>query len=171
MSSNLEKLLTTFDKNHTSGIYLNPYLICAGLSTVLKYIDVETLLYDTSKPILLPKLRISTVKSSVLRPVQVLTYLINDIEQDRNIEFMGIRDTLVKSRLSIVNGNVYTAKMNIIKIIFQYKGSLNSVLMKQYIHGKWMILKCASRLLSLHSQAVITANHPSRIDFTIKGDA
>ena len=169
MSSNLEKLLTTFDKNHTTGIYLNPYSICAGLRTVLKYIDVET---DTSKPILFPKLRIATVKSSVLRPVQVLTYLINDIEQDRNIEFMVIRDTLVKSRLLIVNGDVYTAKMNIIKIIFQYyKGSLNSVLMKQYIHGKWMILKCASRLLSLHSQAVITANHPSRIDFTIKGDA
>jgi len=145
---NLEKVLSTFNKNHTSGIYLNPYLLCAGLSTVLKYID-----------------------SSVLKPVQVLTHLINDIEQERNIEFMGVRDTLVQSRLSIVDRDVYTAKMNIVKILFQYKGSVNSVLTKQYIHGKWMIVKCASRLLSLHSQAVITANHPSRIDFTIKGDS
>jgi len=32
---------------------------------------------------------------------------------------------------------------------------------------RWSIVKASVKLLSLHSRAVITANHPSRIDFSI----
>jgi hypothetical protein len=35
---------------------------------------------------------------------------------------------------------------------------------------RWGILRASMKFLSLHSRAVITANHPSRIDFTIKDD-
>ena len=35
---------------------------------------------------------------------------------------------------------------------------------------RWGVLRASMKFLSLHSRAVITANHPSRIDFTIKED-
>jgi hypothetical protein len=35
---------------------------------------------------------------------------------------------------------------------------------------RWSILRASMKFLSLHSRAVITANHPSRMDFTIKDD-
>ncbi len=33
---------------------------------------------------------------------------------------------------------------------------------------RWKIIKASVKLLSLHQRAVITANHPSRMDFSIK---
>jgi hypothetical protein len=33
---------------------------------------------------------------------------------------------------------------------------------------RWTILRASVKFLSLHSRAVVTANHPSRIDFTIR---
>jgi hypothetical protein len=35
---------------------------------------------------------------------------------------------------------------------------------------RWSILRASMKFLSLHSRAVITANHPSRIDFTIRDE-
>ncbi len=35
---------------------------------------------------------------------------------------------------------------------------------------RWAVLRASVKLLSLHSRAVVTANHPSRIDFSIKED-
>ena len=35
---------------------------------------------------------------------------------------------------------------------------------------RWGILRASMKFLSLHSRAVVTANHPSRIDFSIKED-
>ncbi len=39
---------------------------------------------------------------------------------------------------------------------------------RTWIRGTWSILKPCVKLLSLHARAVVTANHPSRIDFDLE---
>ena len=148
----LESILLQFDSTYSSGLYLNPYIIGVRLDGVL-----------------------NCISSSILHPVRNLTILINDINHERNVEFVSLRDKLVQSRQFIVDGDLCTARENIIKILLKYRDfrwlkTFDYDIFKKYMRKKWSILRASVKFLSLHSRAVGTANHPSRIDFSVTED-
>jgi hypothetical protein len=148
----LESILRQFDSTYTSGLYLNPYIIGVRLDGVLKCIS-----------------------KSVLHPVRNLTLLINDINHENNVEFVSLRDKLIQSRQLIIDGDLCTARENLYRILLKYSDVRwlkihHYELYKKYMRSKWSLLRASMKFLSLHSRAVVTANHPSRIDFSIRED-
>ncbi len=146
----LESILRQFNSTYSTGIYLNPYIIGVRLDGVLKCIS-----------------------TSVLHPVRNLTLLINDINHEKNVEFVSLRDKLIQLRQLIIDGDLCTARENLFRILLKYNDARwlkihHYELYKKYMRSKWSLLRASVKLLSLHSRAVVTANHPSRIDFSIE---
>jgi hypothetical protein len=48
------------------------------------------------------------------------------------------------------------------------KDARYNVLLRILSKRRWVLLRTCVKFLSLHSRAVVTANHPSRVDFTIR---
>ena len=48
------------------------------------------------------------------------------------------------------------------------KAARFNVLLRIVSKRRWVLLRACVKFLSLHSRAVVTANHPSRLDFSIK---
>ena len=74
------------------------------------------------------------------------------------------------TKLLIERGaNVYAVNnhgFNVRQIESRYSSS--NIIKDTIARRRWGLIKASVKLLSLHSRAVVTANHPSRLDFTIK---
>ncbi len=100
--------------------------------------------------------------------------------------FLGISDKIValKSVYILLNNRCFSRERDFQRILTALYGQLNRVREKpSFLENlikklkslklsvrRWTLLRASMKLLSLHSRAVVTANHPSRIDFTIKED-
>ncbi len=65
------------------------------------------------------------------------------------------------------------SRMQVVEALMRYRPRLNYYevdwlqkvtpdLYRRWVRGRWTVLKCLVRLLTLHKQAVISANHPMR---------
>ena len=76
----------------------------------------------------------------------------------------------VCTRLLIERGaNVYAVNNNgfSVRQIEQRYSRFNTV-KDTIMRRRWNVIRAAVKFLGLHSRAVVTANHPSRIDFTVR---
>ena len=86
------------------------------------------------------------------------------------ISIMSGRDDCTK--LLIERGaNVYAVNNNGFSVRqIESRYSSSNIIKDAIARRRWSLLRASMKLLSLHSRAVVTANHPSRMDFSIKED-
>jgi len=90
--------------------------------------------------------------------VKTMYLLLNNKKFFRVPMFQKILNSLLKVLHEAINPPEYVARM-----IPQLENLQLSKI-------RWSVLRASMKFLSLHSRAVVTANHPSRIDFSIKED-
>ena len=88
--------------------------------------------------------------------VQTSHLLLNNKQFYRDRVYQKILNCIVKKLSKVKNKPDYVAQL-----VPQLKSN-------QLSRRRWGIIRASSKLLDLHSRAVVTANHPSRIDFSIK---
>jgi hypothetical protein len=88
--------------------------------------------------------------------VQTSHLLLNNKQFYRDRVYQKILNRIVKKLSKVKNKPDYVAQL-----VPQLKST-------QLSRRRWGIIRASSKLLDLHSRAVVTANHPSRIDFSIK---
>ena len=78
----------------------------------------------------------------------------------------------VCTKLLIERGaNVYAVNNNGFNVReIEYRYSPFTIIKDTIVRRRWNVIRASMKFLSLHSRAVITANHPSRIDFTMRVD-
>jgi hypothetical protein len=90
--------------------------------------------------------------------VKTMYLLLNNKKFFRVPMFQKILNSILKVLHGAINPPEYVARM------------IPELEQLQMSRIRWSIVRALVKFLSLHSRAVVTANHPSRIDFSIKED-
>ena len=88
--------------------------------------------------------------------VQTSYLLLNNKKFFRDQRFQRILKCMLKGLRRAIDPPEYVAQM------------IPRLEKLQLARIRWGVIRASSKLLDLHSRAVVTANHPSRIDFSIR---